>query len=135
MKVTMQKPSVYPNEGFVVESVADYFSSLGYRIAFAQNNFEADLIAVNEEDRSDYWTIEAKGHTASITTDHNTALGQILKRMTDRNKKYAIAVPQTSQMVKECRKVPQWLKQSIGLHFIFVNEDGQISMYAPDTQI
>ncbi|WP_157071288.1 hypothetical protein [Alicyclobacillus acidiphilus] len=131
----MKKPSVYPNEGFVVDSVADYFSSHGYRTVFAQNTFEPDLIAVNEKDRSDYWTIEAKGHTASITTDHNTALGQILKRMNDSNRKYAIAVPQTPQMVKECRKVPQWLKQSIGLHVIFVDEEGQVSIYAPNEQI
>ncbi|WP_072874497.1 hypothetical protein [Alicyclobacillus tolerans] len=131
----MKKASIYPNEAFVVESVADYFTTHSYRTAFAQNNFEPDLIAVNEEDRSDYWTIEAKGHTASITTDHNTALGQILKRMTDRNKKYAIAVPETPQMVRECRKVPLWLKQSIGLYVIFVDEKGQISIYAPDQQI
>lgn len=131
----MKKSPIYPNEGFVVESVAKYFTSQGFITTFAQNNLEADLVAINDQDKYDCWIIEAKGHTASITTDHNTALGQILKRMSDDNKKYAIAVPRTTQLERECRKVPLRIKELLGLHFIFVDEEGHISIVAPNAQI
>lgn len=121
----------FPNEGFVQSAIEKHFSSLGFH-----NNTEghADLICFHPT-TNERWVVEAKGLTTDIGLDFRTGLGQLIQRMVDQSSYYAIAVPDIPQFIKQCILVQPWVRKKLGLHWIFIKEDGTVTTCPPDESI
>jgi hypothetical protein len=121
----------YPNEGFVQRAIEEYFIKLGYNQI---KHSYTDLVCIkpNTEDK---WVIEAKGLTEDVGLDFKTGLGQIVQRMDSQDAKYAIAVPSIDKFINQCRIIRPWVRKLLQLYWLFVDEDGQISIYSPNDEL
>ena len=119
----------FPNEGFVQRAIESYFTAEGFTIRAGEL---ADLVCVAESGQT-RWVIEAKGASASIGLDFRTGLGQILSKMAERSVNYALAVPDIPQFAALCGQISGWVRKSLRLHWIFVNEDGSVGIFPPNS--
>lgn len=118
----------FPNEGFIQATIERYFEERGY---IAQSLTNADLDTVHPSSK-DHWIIEAKGDTKSNAgLDFKTGLGQLLTRMDDPDSKYAIAVPYTEKFCQLCSKVPERVRESLNIYWLFVSESGETHQFSP----
>ena len=117
----------YPYEGFVQQALEQHFSALGYTFKEEEHS---DLVCVNKQGQ-DKWVIEAKGKTLAIGLDFRTGLGQLVQRMREHGVNYALAMPEIPQFTAQAGKLAPWLREVLNLHFIFVNETGQLRFVSP----
>lgn len=127
-----------PDEDFVKQALTEHFEAEGYRVDQAEGRRPGqsqwcDLICVHQEARHE-WRIEAKGSTSEPNTDFQTALGQLLQRMTDSAPCYGVAVPRTASYLRLCRGISPWVRQALGLHWLIVSEDGTVEICPPGTE-
>lgn len=115
----------FPHEGFVQGAIEKYFNEQGYRQIKEEHS---DLVCVREETK---WVVEAKGVTTDIGLDFRTGLGQLVQRMVEPETNYAIAVPQTPQFMKQCGQIPKWVRASLNIHFLLINEQGKVQTVSP----
>lgn len=120
-----KKENCYPNEAFVQEAIEKYFSDLGYQLKTKE---QVDLIA---EKGSECWVIEAKGMTSSVGLDFNTCLGQLVKSMKDKHAIYAIAIPKHEKYERQCKLIPDYFRQLVNLHILFIDEQGKVNITFP----
>jgi hypothetical protein len=118
----------FPYEGFVQNTVYEFFTRQGYKVTIDTNNRHPDLTCTKG---SDTWVIEAKGKTSDIGLDFNTGLGQIMKRISDPNNKYAMAVPAIPQFERQCGMISPWVRERVGLYWVFVYENGTVRIDSP----
>ena len=114
-----------------MDAVRSHFGQRGF---FCTPGDPEDLICMSE-DRTEKWVIEAKGITSCIGTDFQTALGQLLMGMKEPSWRYAIAVPHAKKYIFQCRKVPAWVREKLGIHILFVRPDGHVESVGPGDQI
>ncbi|MCL2281157.1 MAG: hypothetical protein FWC25_00650 [Dehalococcoidia bacterium] len=93
----------------------------------------ADLVA--EKDNLSF-VIEAKGEDKGgfYTTEMNfqMGLGQIMSRMTDKSKKYAIAIPATPDFFKVLQKYKSnFAFKELGLYLFVANSDNSCLVVPP----
>ena len=120
-----QRGLIFPHEGFVQGAIEKYFNEQGYRQI---KEGHSDLVCVREEIK---WVVEAKGVTTDIGLDFRTGLGQLVQRMVEPETNYAIAVPQTPQFIKQCGQIPKWVRVSLNIHFLLINEHGEVQTVSP----
>ena len=83
----------------------------------------------------EYRLIEAKGSSENTAIFGNVfyeCTGQIMQRMQDRQAKYGMAFPADLRFVRQDRKIAQWVRSLLHLHYLFVNEDESVSIIAPE---
>lgn len=116
----------FPNEGFVQNTIESYFKKQGCSIL---EEGYADLVCICN--RSDKWIIEAKGETAAVGLDFRTGIGQLIQRMDEKGVIYGIAVPETPQFIMQSSLIPQWVRNALNIHLIFVNAEGKVRIICP----
>jgi len=121
-------PDDFPFEAFVERKVSDYFLSRGFQILDEIPYLDLHFKLIDNEEE---WKIECKGETSSINVDFNTGLGQILKKMEDENSMYALALPDTPSFRKQVEQVPNQVLKKLNLHWIWVNEKGEVKIENP----
>lgn len=117
----------FPNEGFVHAAIQAHFRRAGYDQVAGGN---VDFSFVRESDGTS-WLIEAKGETAARGTDFQTGLGQLLQRMKEPSTTYALALPNTPEFVTLCSSVSLWVRARLGIHWLWVAENGAVVVVAP----
>lgn len=116
-----------PHEGFVQIAIEQYFFDLGYvrdRVEYA------DFVCSHPE-TGERWWVEAKGVTSQVGLDLGPDLAELLQGMTDSSVKYACAVPDVDQFVKQCLRVSPWVRRSLGLYWLFVDPSGRVRVVSP----
>lgn len=122
-----RRGSGFPNEAFVQTAVEKHFCSSGYeRVVTAHSDY-----ACHHPSTGDRWVIEAKGATSAIGLDFRTGLGQLVQRASDPSVRYALAVPDIPQFLAQCSQVSMWVRESLGIHWLIVSEDGSIHIVSP----
>jgi len=121
----------YPNEGFIQMAIENYFNECGYQII--QEGY-SDLVCVCEV-TSIKWVVEAKGKTTSIGLDFRTGLGQLVQRMNNPEVNYAIAVPKIDQFISQCRQLSKWVRTSLNINFLFVDNQGRVQIIGPQENV
>ena len=112
----------WPNEGFVQQAIEAHFRAAGYAI---DEHKTIDLVCVHPG-TGERWSVEAKGSTSSIGLDFRTGLGQLLQGMKCQGVQYGLAMPDLAQFRKQVDAVPSWVVEALGIHWIFVQEDGTV---------
>ena len=121
----------FPYEGFVQMAIEKYFKDRGYRII--QEGY-TDLVCVYEE-TGRKWVVEAKGKTTSIGLDFRTGLGQLVQRMNNPEINYAIAVPKIDQFINQCSQLSKWVRTSLNIHLLFIDDQGKVQIVAPQENV
>ncbi len=124
-----KKEKVFPYEAFVQASIEEYFEQQGYEV---EKDGQVDLIAVKGSDR---WVVEAKGITEAIGTDFNTCLGQLVKCMTSREDKYAIAIPKHVKYKRQCSMLSSYFRELVQLHILVIDDQGAVKIIEPTMTI
>lgn len=118
----------FPREAFVQHAIEAYFTAQGYQI---EDGGYTDLVCSNSELKQ-RWIIEAKGQTADVGLDFRTGLGQLLQAMRDQEAFYGLAVPDIPQYLAQCKKVSDWVRRALRLHWLLVQSDGSLRIVSPD---
>lgn len=118
----------YPHEAFVQEAIEKHFTRRGFQL---QPAGDADLVC-SHPSTGETWVVEAKGVTTGVGLDLDTGLGQLLRRMHDPDFRYALAVPDVPVFRRACARLPQRVRQALGIHWLLVHEDGSVRRVAPD---
>lgn len=126
-----QRGVEFPHEGFVQRAIETYFTSKKYTILEGDYS---DLVCINEQD-NEKWAIEAKGKTSAIGLDFRTGLGQLIQRMTQQETNYALAIPEIKQFIKQASIIPKWVRESLNIHLILVDEKENIKIITPNEDI
>lgn len=121
----------FPNEGYVQLAIEKHFSTLGFQ---NDTDGDADLISVHPL-TNERWVVEAKGSTAAIGLDFRTALGQLLQRIDETTDKYAIAVPNIPQFIRQCQLVSPWVRNKLNLYWLLIKKDGVVTIIGPDEEL
>lgn len=124
---TFELGNEFPREGFVQLSLERHFERLGFRPI---RHGHVDYVGVHPESR-EVWIVEAKGETSDVGLDFRTGLGQILQAMAEPSARFGFAVPRTPKFLAQCRKVPDRVRVALGLHWLFVEESGEVTVVDP----
>jgi hypothetical protein len=122
------KANEFPNEAFVQQAIEAYFTEQGFQL---ENEGYSDLVC-RDVKRGQKWIIEAKGQTSAIGLDFRTGLGQLLQAMQDSAALYGLAMPNTPAFVEQCRKVSDWVRLSLRLHWLLIGPDRAVRVIPPD---
>ena len=117
----------FPGEYFVQERIDEHFGKKGF------NRIEAncvDYVGVHP-DTGDRWHIEAYGASAAIGLDFRLGLGQLIRGISHRNTKYALALPDIPQYRNQIKNIEPWVRRSLNLHWILVDREGGIAILEP----
>jgi hypothetical protein len=117
----------FPHEGFVQVAIERHFGKAGYSL---DTSTHVDLLCTHPV-TGDTWHIEAKGKTTAIGLDFRTCLGQLLQRMSKENMRHGIALPDMPQYRAQTDQVSPWVVNRLGLHWLFVAEDGRVDVLRP----
>jgi hypothetical protein len=131
VKPGFKRKHEFPNESFIQEKIEEYFLSRNFELL---DPGYADLKCLDKNSQN-IWVVEAKGKTAQMGLDFRTCLGQLLQRMEDPDWVYAIAIPDLPQYRKQCQQVPGWVRRLIKLNWIFVTEDGSVSVFSSEQNL
>jgi len=117
----------FPHEGFVQDAIESYFEQAGYTL---DTSTHVDLLCAHPVG-GEAWHIEAKGKTMAIGLDFRTCLGQLLQRMTQQHVRHGIALPDLPQYRAQTDQVSPWIIGRLGLHWLFVAENGTVDIIYP----
>lgn len=136
-----KKPNIYPNESFVVNSVVRYLQSEGFddiivevededikQRNLSQFLYRVDILAFKDDEE---WRIECKGDAGNPSTDFDTLLGDILRRMDDARPHYAVAMPDIKGYETKSTKLPKLIRAKLKLRYIWVEKDGTVRIDEP----
>lgn len=118
----------FPHEGFVQGAIEVHFGKAGYLL---DTSTHVDLLCTHPV-TGDAWHIEAKGKTTAIGLDFRTCLGQLLQRMSQPQVRHGIALPDMPQYRTQTEQVCTWVVDRLGLHWLFVGEDGTVEIVYPN---
>lgn len=118
----------FPHEGFVQGAIERHFKKAGYSL---DTSTHVDLLCTHPI-AGDAWHIEAKGKTTAIGLDFRTCLGQLLQRMSQQHVKHGVALPDMAQYRTQTEQVSTWVVDRLGLHWLFVAEDGTVEIVHPN---
>ncbi len=121
----------FPNEGFVQAAVEEHFRARGCEFL---PSGDADLACRDPSTRV-IWIVEAKGLTSAVGLDFRTGLGQLIQRMSEPGRRYAVAVPNLPSFITQCRQVPDWVRVALGIHWLIVHSDQSVREYGPDESL
>lgn len=122
-----KRGSEFPHEEFVQGAIEQHFRKAGYAL---DTSTHVDLLCSHPK-CGDAWHIEAKGVTTAIGLDFRTCLGQLLQRMSQQHVKHGIALPDMPQYRAQTAQVSPWVADRLGLHWLFVADDGTVSIVCP----
>jgi hypothetical protein len=122
------KTNEFPNEAFVQQANEVYFTEQGFQI---EHGGYSDLVC-RDVKRGQKWIIEVKGQTSAVRLDFRTGLGQLLQDMQDPKALYDLAVPNIPAFVEQCRRVSDWVRQTLYLHWLLIESDGEVTMIPAD---
>jgi len=122
-----KRGSEFPHEEFVQGAIEQHFRKAGYAL---DTSTHVDLLCSHPA-CGDAWHIEAKGVTTAIGLDFRTCLGQLLQRMSQQHVKHGIALPDMPQYRVQTAQVSPWVVDRLGLHWLFVADDGTVSIVCP----
>lgn len=122
-----KRGSEFPHEGFVQTAIELYFGKSGYTL---DTSTHVDLLCTHPA-TGDAWHIEAKGKTTAIGLDFRTCLGQLLQRMSQQHVRHGIALPDMPQYRNQTDQVSPWVVERLGLHWLFIGENGSVSIVHP----
>lgn len=116
-------------ESQVVEAFCAHLTADGWEIQREVNtpNGPIDVVATRGGERL---IAEAKGRTADVGLDMNTAYGQLLNRMTDSDARYAVVVPESSQ--RAALRVPRRVRELLGIDVYVVAASGAVARVAAE---
>ncbi len=129
--MTNHNEPFYPEEAFIQRAVVIYFESQGYLL---ESDGAADLVAVHPE-TGERWEVVAKGKTTQVGLDFQFGLGQLAQRLSPPPTHHGLAVPHMTQFVRQCDKVPGWVRVALHLSWLLVRNDGTVRIVAPDERI
>lgn len=118
----------FPHEGFVQGAIERHFEKDGYSL---DTSTYVDLLCTHQV-TGEAWHIEAKGKTAAIGLDFRTCLGQMLQRMSQQHVRHGVALPDMPQYRSQTEQVSTWVTDRLGLHWLFVAEDGTVEIVHPN---
>ena len=116
--------TLFPREGFVQAALERHFATC--------ERFDAgmaDFACVDAQ--AERWVIEAKGETSDTGLDFRTGLGQLIQGMSDPRTRYALAMPDTPKFERQRKRVPEWVRAALGIHWILVEESGAVAVVSP----
>ena len=116
----------WPNEGFVQGAIEAFFRSGGFEV---EEHKTIDLVCSHPA-TGDRWSVEAKGLTTAVGLDFRTGLGQLLQGMLQPGVHYGLAVPDIPQFRRQVHAVPPWVAETLGIHWLYVQEDGSVKIEA-----
>lgn len=108
-------------------AVEEHFRSEGFDLVA---DGRVDLICAHPT-TGESWHIEAKGHTTQVGLDFRTGLGQLVQSMQHHETKHGIAVPDTPAFQSQVAKLSDWVVAALGIHWLFVAQDGTVRVVAP----
>jgi hypothetical protein len=117
----------FPREGFVQQALERHFCAPDYEPLEVG---QVDLACVHKPS-GERWIIEAKGATVDVGLDFRTGLGQLVQAMHDPSAKYGLAVPKTGKFMTQMGKVPDRVRQLLGIHWLIVDETGAVEILPP----
>lgn len=117
----------FPHEGFVQLSIEEHFRKAGFHLTV---DGRIDLLCSHPA-TGESWHIEAKGKTTQVGLDFRTGLGQLLQSMHNQETKHGIAVPDIPVFQTQVAKVSEWIVSTLGIHWLFVSQDGSVRVVAP----
>lgn len=126
-----KRGSAFLNEAFVQAAIEKHFCSSGYERVIATHSD----YACQHPSTGDRWVIEAKGATSAIGLDFRTGLGQLVQRASEPTVRYVLAVPNIPKVLSQCSQVSTWVRESLGIHWLIVSEDGSIRTVSPKEQL
>jgi hypothetical protein len=117
----------FPEECFIQECIDEYFNERGF------SRIDANCVdyVCEHPDSGDRWHIEAHGASAAIGLDFRLGLGQIIRGISSRTTKYALALPDMPQFRNQIRNVEPWVCRSLNLHWLLVNNEGTVTILEP----
>ena len=121
----------FPHEGFVQAAIERHFASTGHRPSQVKHSD----FACEDPRTGRRWVIEAKGLTTAVGLDFRTGLGQLVQRASDPKVSYGLAVPNIPSFLSQCRAVSAWVRQSLSIHWIVVDQDGSVRVISPDESV
>lgn len=128
MERAYKRGDQFPHEGFVQGAIERHFDKCGYSL---DTSTHVDLLCTHPV-TGEAWHIEAKGKTTAIGLDFRTCLGQLLQRMSRQHVRHGIAVPDMPQYRSQTKQVSTWVTDRLGLHWLFVAEDGTVEIVCPN---
>jgi len=119
--------NAYWQEEEVKQHLERWLAFEGWEVEIAHlSDHGIDIDARRGEER---WVIEVKGRGSRNEMRHNyfvNVLGQITQRMSDRDAKYSIAVPDLPQFRRLWGRYPDIAKQRLGISCLFVGAAGKV---------
>lgn len=122
----------FPYETYVEASVTGWLFSQGFEII---KNRPIDVFATKADgDLLEVWHIECKGLTSQNTVDFCTGIGQLLKRMSSQETRYAIALPDLPVFRKQVAQFAPWVCSALNLHWLWIDDSGAVRVDYPQLQ-
>ena len=119
----------FPYENYVEASVKRWLISDGFELV---TNGHIDVFAIKTEGQlRRVWHVECKGHTSQNTVDFCTAVGQLLKRMSEPETQYGLAFPDLPVFRKQAAQFAPWVRTTLNLHWMWIDESGAVCVDHP----
>jgi len=117
----------FPEESFIQGSVEEYFQKRGFK------RIEANCVdyVCEHPDSGDRWHIEAQGASAAIGLDFRLGLGQLIRGISSRTTRYALALPDTPQFRNQIRNVEPWVCKALNINWLLVGQEGAVTVVEP----
>ena len=129
------------DEKNVEKVMMDWVVSKGFKIMPESHRIHGVDIEAWNDKRRRYWFIEVKGYPrkkASMNAQKQewfvTAIGQIIKRMRQKNGKYAIAFPDYSFYEKKSIDLPLIARDRLKLNIFLISEDKKVRQLTPKSK-
>ena len=128
------------DEKNVEKVMIEWVESKGFKIMPETHRLHGvDIEAWNNKTRR-YWFIEVKGYprkkpsmNAQKQEWFNCSLGQIIKRMRQKNGKYAVAFPDFEFYEKKSLELPLIARKRLKLNIFLIGEDKKIRQLTPNS--
>ena len=117
----------FPEECFIKEILDEHFNKQGFQ------RIETNCVdyVCEHPDSGDRWHIEAHGASAAIGLDFRLSLGQLIRGISHRNTRYALAFPDLPQYRNQIRNIEPWVCKALNLHWLLVDQEGRVIIIEP----
>jgi hypothetical protein len=117
----------FPDECFVQEVIDEYFGTREFL------RIDANCVdyVCEHPDTGDRWHIEVHGASAAIGLDFRLGLGQLIRGISSRTTKYALALPDMPQFRNQIKNVEPWVRKALNLHWLLVDQEGRVTVMEP----
>lgn len=125
--MTYQKGFDFPYEGFVQQAIEAHFKNGGFK----ETPIGYIDLCCEHPQTGERWIIEAKGKTSAVGLDFRTGIGQLIQAMDRPSTMYGLAIPDIPKFRYQFQQVSGWVRESLGIHWLLVGEDGRVTIIAP----